>query len=165
MFKTTPEEMARIKGSLDKSISEQHVIFETLNYNPYDDGQNHDEVLNNYVVVVMQKSQYESQREEYISWPEDYGICDEARAEQIKAGAPLTQHEDNAINESIFEHDDTYMVVGVITDGVDEIYTLKVHQIQGRLGVHVIDFLGFYDTREAAEDAVTNTDYFVYGSF
>ena len=157
--------MAKIKGSLDKSISEQQAIFETLNYNPYDDAQNHDDIFNNYVLVVMQKSQYESQREEYISWPEDYGICDEARAAQIKAGAPLTQHEDNAINESIFEQDDTYMVISVITDGVDEIHALKVHQVQGQGGVHVIDFLGFYGTREAAEDAVTKTDYFVYGSF
>jgi len=81
------------------------------------------------------------------------------------AGAPLTQHEDNAINESIFEHDDTYMVVGVITDGVNEVHALKVHQVQGQGGVHVIDFLGFYGTREAAEDAVKNTDYFVYESF
>ena len=53
------------------------------------------------------------------------------------------------------------MVVGVITDGVNEVHALKVHQVQGQGGVHVIDFLGFYGTRETAEDAVKNTDYFV----
>ena len=99
------------------------------------------------------------------TYPVDYGICDEDRELEIKAGSPLTSLEKQLIDDKIFEHDDTYMVINKFSDGKDEVFGLKVHQVQGQLGIQVIDFLGFFSSEEDAEAAITESDYKIYAPF
>lgn len=164
MFVVSKEQMQQINGSLASDIFEQTAIFESLNYNPYDDDAN-DQFGGTYHSVVMPNYSYKSSYEEMATYPVDYGICDEDREVEIKAGSPLTSLEKQLIDDKIFEDDDTYIVINKFSDGKDEVFGLKVHQVQGQLGIQVIDFLGFFSTEEAAEAAILACDYKIYSPF
>ena len=129
-------------------------VFDALNYNPYDDDVN-DQFGGTYHSVAMPNYSYKLSFEDMAAYPVDYGICDEEETE-IKAGAPLTSLEKQLIDDKIFEHDDTYIVINKFSDTNEEVFGLKVHQVQGQLGIQVI--LGFFSTEEAAE-AILECDY------
>lgn len=164
MFSVSSDQMKQIRASLKTGFLDQSAIFEALNYNPYDDDVN-DQFGGTYHSVVMPNYSYKSSYEDMATYPVDYGICDEDREVEIKAGSPLTSLEKQLIDDKIFEDDDTYMVINKFSDGKDEVFGLKVHQVQGQSGIQVIDFLGFFETVEAAEAAIQNHDYKVYEPF
>lgn len=156
--------MNKIKSALSLGFEIQEQVFNDLNYNPYDDDVN-DQFGGTYHSVVMPNYSYKSSFEDMATYPVDYGICDEDREVEIKSGSPLTSLEKQLIDDKIFDHDDTYMVINKFSDGKDEVFGLKVHQVQGQLGIQVIDFLGFFSSEEDAEAAITESDYKIYEPF
>ena len=164
MFLVSKEQFAQIKASLAKGVLEQAAVFDALNYNPYDDDVN-DQFGGTYHSVAMPNYSYKLSFEDMAAYPVDYGICDEEREAEIKAGSPLTSLEKQLIDDKIFEHDDTYIVINKFSDRNEEVFGLKVHQVQGQLGIQVIDFLGFFSSEEAAEAAILECDYKIYSPF
>ncbi|MDC1157668.1 hypothetical protein OAU07_06850 [Alphaproteobacteria bacterium] len=158
MYHLTEEQMHSIKLSLDNGLEAQEAIFNSLDFNPYDD-----EGAGGYDSVVMERERYESERKERTGYPLDYGICEtDERAEVIKAGAALSEAEEQALNENIFEHDDTLMVITKLSDGTEEVLGVTVQQIWGQAGLHVIDFLGFFANDDDAQKAIEAADYVTF---
>lgn len=156
MYKLTTEQMSQIKAVVDKGLEAQEAVFNALDLNPYEGGGGYDS-------VVMERDRYEGERKERISYPLDYGICEtEERAEEISAGATLIDEEEKALNENIFEEDDTFMVVTEISDGTESVFAVNVQQMWGQGGLHVIDFLGFFANDDDAQKAIEAADYVTF---
>ena len=79
---------------------EQATVFDALNYNPYDDDVN-DQFDGTYHSVAMPNYSYKLSFEDMAAYPVDYGICDEEREAEIKAGSPLTSLEKQLIDDKI----------------------------------------------------------------
>ena len=123
MYETTTEQMAQIKAVVGKGLEAQEAVFNALDFNPYEGGGGYDS-------VVMERERYESERKERTGYPLDYGICEtDERAEEIKAGAALSEAEEQALNENIFDGDDTLMVITELSDGTDKVQAVTVQQI------------------------------------
>ena len=158
MHAITNEQMTQIKAVVSKPLEAQEAVFNALDFNPYDD-----EGAGGYDSVVMERERYESERKERIGYPLDYGICEtDERAEEIKAGAALSDAEEQALNENIFDGDDTLMVITELSDGTDKVQAVTVQQIWGQGGLHVIDFLGFFANYEDAQKAIEAADYVTF---
>ena len=158
MYEMTTEQMAQIKAVVGKGPEAQEAVFNALDFNPYDD-----EDIGGLDSVVMERERYESERKERIDYPLDYGICEtDERAEEIKAGAALSEAEEQALNENIFDGDDTLMVITELSDGTDKVLAVTVQQIWGQGGLHVIDFLGFFANYDNAQKAVGAADYVTF---
>jgi hypothetical protein len=158
MYQVTPEKMVKIKVVVGQGLEAQEAVFNALDFNPYDD-----EGAGGYDSVVMERERYESERKERIGYPLDYGICEtDERAEEIKAGVALSEAEEQALNENIFDGDDTLMVITELSDGTDKVLAVTVQQIWGQGGLHVIDFLGFFANYEDAQKAIEAADYVTF---
>ena len=158
MYDVSPEQTAQITATLGKPLEAQEAVFNALDFNPYDD-----EAAGGYDSVVMERERYESERKERVDYPLDYGICEtEERAEEIKAGATLSEAEEQALNENIFDGDDTLMVVTELSDGTDKVQAVTVQQIWGQAGLHVINFLGFFASDDDAQKAIEAADYVTF---
>jgi len=158
MYETTTEQMAQIRSVVGKPLEAQEAVFSALDFNPYDD-----EAVGGYVSVVMERERYESERKERIGYPLDYDVCEtDERAEEIKAGAALSEAEEQALNENIFDGDDTLMVITELSDGTDKVLAVTVQQIWGQGGLHVIDFIGFFANYEDAQKAIEAADYVTF---
>jgi hypothetical protein len=81
---------------------------------------------------------------------------------QIKAGAALTDEEEEIVNRDIFEDDDTYMVVTEMSDGNRNALAVNVQQMWGQAGLHVINFLGFFANDDDAQKAIESADYVTF---
>lgn len=158
MYEMTTEQIIRIRAVLGKPLEAQQKAFSALDFNPYfDEG----DVTN--ASLVMERERYEGERKERVSYPLDYGVCEtEERAEEISSGATLTDEEEQALNENIFEEDDTFMVVTEISDGTDSVFAVNVQQMWGQGGLHVIDFIGFFANYEDAQKASEAADYVTF---
>jgi hypothetical protein len=157
-YSLSTEQMAKITSVLGKALKFQVPIFTGLDFNPYDD-----EGIGSLDSIVMERERYESERKERIGCPLDYGVCDtEERAEEIKAGAALTDEEEQMLNNDIFDQDDTYMVVTEMSDGNRNALAVNVQQMWGQGGLHVIDFLGFFANHEDAQKAIEAADYVTF---
>ena len=89
MYEMTTEQMAQIKAVVGKGLEAQEAVFNSLDFNPYDD-----EDIGGLDSVVMERERYKSERKERVDYPLDYGICEtDERAEKIKAGAALSKAE------------------------------------------------------------------------
>ena len=158
MYHLTEEQMHGIKLSLDNGLEAQEAVFNTLDFNPYDD-----EGAGGYDSVVMERERYESERKERLESPIDYGVCEtDEREAEIVAGAALTQEEERSLNENVFEHDDTLMVITKLSDGTEEVLAVTVQQIWGQAGLNVIDFLGFFANDDDAQKAIEAADYVTF---
>lgn len=158
MYEMKTEQMAQIKAVVGKGLKAQEAVFNTLDFNPYND-----EGAGGYDSVVMERERYESERKERIGYPLDYGICEtDERAEEIKAGAALSEAEEQALNENIFDGDDTLMVITELSDGTDKVLAVTVQQIWGQAGIHVINFLGFFANDDDAQKAIEAADYVTF---
>ena len=158
MYKMTTEQMAQIKAVVSKPLEAQEAVFNSLDFNPYDD-----EDIGGLDSVVMERERYESERKERIGYPLDYDICEtDERAEEIKAGAALSDAEEQALDENIFDGDDTLMVITELSDGTDKVLAVTVQQIWGQGGLHVIDFIGFFANDADAQKAIETTDYVTF---
>ena len=156
MFQVTTRQIKRLKASLGQGIEAQELVFNALDLNPYEGGVG-------YNSVVMERERYEGERKERISYPLDYGVCEtEERAKEISAGAALTNEEEHALNENIFEEDDTFMVVTELSDGTDSVFAVNVQQMWGQGGLHVIDFIGLFENYEDAQKASEAADYVTF---
>ncbi|ADE38428.1 hypothetical protein [Candidatus Puniceispirillum marinum] len=158
MFEITTEQMTQIKSTLNNSVAEQEIIFNKLDFNPYGS-----DVFKPYHSVVMDREKYDGERKERLEYPADYGICEtEERSEEIKAGAALTDGEERAIDESIFDGDDAFMVIEELTDDNEIILALTVQQIWGQAGIQIISFLGFFTDDADAQKAIEQADYVTF---
>ena len=158
MYPISDEKLKEIFACLVNDYRSQKTVFNSLNFNPYDD-----EGVGGYDSVVMERDRYNQERKERISSPIDYGVCEtEERAEEISAGAILTDEEEQALNENIFDQDDTLMVVTEMSDGTDSVFAVTVQQIWGQSGLHVTDFIGFFESEAAAQTAIKQADYITY---
>ena len=158
MYQVTPEKMVKIKVVVGKGLEAQEAVFNALDFNPYDD-----EGAGGYDSVVMERERYGSERKERIGYPLDYGICEtDERAEEIKAGAALSEAEEQALNENIFDGDDTLMVITELSDGTDKVLAVTVQQIWGQAGIHVINFVGFFANDDDAQKAIESADYVTF---
>ena len=150
--------MAQIRAVVGKPLEAQEAVFNSLDFNPYDD-----EDIGGLDSVVMERERYKSERKERIDYPLDYGICEtDERAEEIKAGAALSEAEEQALNEDIFDGDDTLMVINELSDGTDKVQAVTVQQIWGQAGLHVINFIGFFANYEDAQKAIESVDYVTF---
>ena len=155
MYKITTEQMTIIKAVVGNGLEAQEAVFNALDFNPYEDGD-----IGSLDSVVMERERYKSERKERVDYPLDYGICEtDERAEEIKAGAALSEAEEQALNENIFDGDDTLMVITELSDGTDKVLAVTVQQIWGQAGLNVIDFLGFFANYEDAQKAIGAADY------
>jgi len=158
MYAMTTEQMTQIKAVVGKPLEAQEAVFSALDFNPYDD-----EAVGGYDSVVMERERYESERKERVSYPLDYDICEtDERVEEIKAGAALSEAEEQALNENIFDGDDTLMVITELSDGTDKVLAVTVQQIWGQGGLHVIDFIGFFANDADAQNAIEAADYVTF---
>ena len=158
MYKMTTEQIAQIKAVVGKGLEAQEAVFNSLDFNPYDD-----EDIGGLDSVVMERERYKSERKERIDYPLDYGICEtDERAEEIKAGAALSEAEEQALNENIFDGDDTLMVITELSDGTDKVLAVTVQQIWGQAGIHVINFVGFFANDDDAQKAIEAADYVTF---
>ena len=156
MFQVTTRQIKRLKASLGQGIEAQELVFNALDLNPYEGGVG-------YNSVVMERERYEGERKERLSYPLDYGVCEtEERAEEITAGAALTDEEEQALNQNIFDEDDTFMVVTELSDGTDSVFAVNVQQMWGQGGLHVIDFIGLFENYEDAQKASEAADYVTF---
>ncbi|ADE38425.1 hypothetical protein [Candidatus Puniceispirillum marinum] len=164
MYKISPEQMVQIKAVVGNGHEAQEAIFNALDFDPYEyEGGCDSDVVWGYDSVVMERERYESERKERLENPADYGICEtEERSEEIKAGAVLTQKEERSLNENIFDHDHTFMVISTFSNGTDEIIAVTVQQIWGQLGIHVINFIGFFANDADAQKAIEQADYVTF---
>ena len=158
MYEMTTEQMAQIKAVVGKPLEAQEPVFSALEFNPYEDGD-----IGSLDSVVMERERYKSERKERVDYPLDYGICEtDERAEEIKAGAALSEAEEQALNENIFDGDDTLMVITELSDGTDKVLAVTVQQIWGQGGLHVIDFIGFFANDADAQKAIESADYVTF---
>ncbi|MDA8649217.1 hypothetical protein N9M31_04310 [Alphaproteobacteria bacterium] len=158
MYEITTEQMSEINAVVSKGLEAQEAVFNALDFNPYDD-----EGAGGYDSVVMERERYESERKERTGYPLDYGICEtDERAEEIKAGAALSEAEEQALNENIFDGDDTLMVITEMSDGTDKVLAVTVQQIWGQAGIHVINFVGFFANDDDAQKAIESADYVTF---
>ena len=158
MYKITTEQMTEITAVVSKPLEAQAAVFNSLDFNPYDD-----EDIGGLDSVVMERERYKSERKERIGYPLDYGICEtDERAEEIKAGAALSEAEEQALNENIFDGDDTLMVITELSDSTYKVQAVTVQQIWGQAGLHVIDFIGFFATDADAQKAIEAADYVTF---
>ena len=158
MYKLSSEQMTQIRSVVGKPLEAQEAVFTALDFNPYDD-----EDIGALESVVMERERYESERKERIGYPLDYDICEtDERAEEIKAGAALSDAEEQALDENIFDGDDTLMVITELSDGTDKVLAVTVQQIWGQGGLHVIDFIGFFANYEDAQKAIETADYVTF---
>ena len=158
MYTLSTTQMAQIKVTVGKAIEAQEKVVNTLEFNPYED-----EGAGGYDSVVMERERYEGERKERIESPTAYGVCEtDEREAEIVAGAALTQEEERSLNENIFEHDDTLMVITKLSDGADEVLAVTVQQIWGQAGLHVINFLGFFANDDDAQKAIEAADYVTF---
>ena len=74
----------------------------------------------------------------------------------------VTKEEERSLNENIFEHDDTLMVVTELSDGTNKVQAVTVQQIWGQAGLNVIDFLGFFANYEEAQKAIEAAEYVTF---
>ena len=156
MYKLTTEQMSQIKAVVGKGLEAQEAVFNALDLNPYEGGRGYDS-------VVMERERYEGERKERLSYPLDYGVCEtEERAKEISSGATLIDEEEKALNENIFEEDDTFMVVTELSNGTDSVFAVNVQQMWGQGGLHVIDFLGFFANDGDAQKAIEAADYVTF---
>ena len=158
MYEVTYEQMSKIRAVLDKGLCEQKRVFDALDFNPsyYGSGL--------FDSVVMERERYENERQERIENPIDYGVCEtDDREAEIKAGAVLSPEEERAVNEGIFDHDDTLMVTTELSSSEDKLLVVTVQQIWGQGGLHVINFLGFFEKIESARRAIERADYVTFG--
>ena len=85
MYEMTTEQMAQIKAVVAKALEAQEAVFNTLDFNPYDD-----DGAGGYESVVMERERYESERKDRLESPIDYGVCEtDEREAEILAGAAL----------------------------------------------------------------------------
>ena len=158
MYEMTTEQMAQIKAAVGKPLEAQEAVFNALDFNPYDD-----EGAGGYDSVVMERERYESERKERLESPIDYGVCEtDEREAEILEGSALTKEEERSLDENIFEHDDTLMVITKLSDGTDEVLAATVQQIWGQSGIHVINFLGFFANDDDAQKAIEAADYVTF---
>ena len=158
MYDVSPEQTAQITATLGKPLEAQEAVFNSLDFNPYDD-----EDIGGLDSVVMERERYKSERKERLGYPLDYGICEtDERTEEIKDGATLSEAEEQALNENIFDGDDTLMVITELSDGTDNVLAVTVQQIWGQAGLHVIDFLGFFANDDDAQKAIEAADYVTF---
>ena len=158
MYQVTPEKMVKIKVVVGKGLEAQEAVFNALDFNPYDNDD-----IGSLDSVVMERERYESERKERVDYPLDYGICEtEERAKEIKAGAALSEAEEQALNENIFDGDDTLMVITELSDGTEKVLAVTAQQIWGQGGLHVIDFLGLFANYEDARKAIDAADYVTF---
>ena len=158
MYKMTTEQMTQIKAVVGKGLEAQEAVFNSLDFNPYDD-----EGAGGYDSVVMERERYEGERKERLESPIDYGVCEtDEREAEIVAGAALTKEEEQSLNENIFEHDDTLMVTSTLSDGTKEVITVTVQQIWGQAGLNVVNFLGFFANDNDAQKAIEAADYVTF---
>ena len=158
MYKMTTEQIAQIKAVVGKGLEAQEAVFNSLDFNPYDD-----EDIGGLDSVVMERERYESERKERVGYPLDYGICEtDERAEEIKAGAALSEAEEQALNENIFDGDNTLMGITEMSDGTDKVLAVTVQQIWGQAGIHVINFVGFFANDDDAQKAIEAADYVTF---
>ena len=158
MYEMTTEQMAQIKAVVGKGLEAQEAVFNSLDFNPYDD-----EGAGGYDSVVMERERYEGERKERLESPIDYGVCEtDEREAEILAGAALTKEEERSLNENIFEHDDTLMVITKLSDSAGEVLAVTVQQIWGQSGIHVINFLGFFANDDDAQKAIESADYVTF---
>jgi hypothetical protein len=156
MYEMTTEQMAQIKAVVGKGLEAQEAVFNALDFNPYDGGGGYDS-------VVMERERYESERKERLESPIDYCVCEtEEREAEILAGAALTKDEERSLDENIFEHDDTLMVITKLSDGTVEVLAVTVQQIWGQAGLNVINFLGFFANDNDAQKAIESADYVTF---
>ena len=156
MYEITTEHITQIKAVVGKGLEAQEAVFNALDFNPYEGGGGYDS-------VVMERDRYESERKERMESPIDYCVCEtEEREAEILAGATLTKEEEQSLNENIFEHDDTLMVITKLSDGTEEVLAVTVQQIWGQAGLNVIDFLGFFANDDDAQKAIEAADYVTF---
>ena len=74
----------------------------------------------------------------------------------------LETSSESTLNENIFDQDDTLMVVTEMSDGTNSVFAVTVQQIWGQSGLHVIDFIGFFESEAAAQTAIKQADYVTY---
>ncbi len=157
MFKISSELLSKIQQSLNNNLSGQKGIFEAMDLNPYDDFDG-DLDADRRCKTAMYRVKYEMEKEERTKYADSFFLFSEMRCEEIMAGAELTQDEEHAVHEAIFEDDDSFAVISELSDGERSLFTLTMQQIQGQGGLHILEFLGFYESEKSAEDALESMD-------
>ena len=85
MYKLSSEQITQIRSVVGKPLEAQEAVFNTLDFNPYEDGD-----IGSLDSVVMERERYKSERKERLESPIDYGVCEtDEREAEILAGAAL----------------------------------------------------------------------------
>lgn len=158
MFKITSNQMLELRSSINSGLEKQKTVFDKLNFSPYDDDGT-GEFGGTYYAIAMLKETYKAAVDNIKADPYYHGICDEVRDKEITSGASLTKAEQDAIDQEIFQDDDTVIVMSNLSDGKSSIVCVSVQQSQGQGGIQVIDFLGFYKDSNDAERAILTSNY------
>ena len=157
MFKVTTQQMQQLKASLGESATEQKVLFDTIGFTPADDPREP------YYSRVMPKEEFDRYRNEIVSSPYDFAICDEERASEIERGATLTEDEEYAILDHMFAYQDEHLCFNEFSDEVDTLICANVTHYVENESVAIKEFLGFFQSMTDAVGAIHTFGYELYG--
>ena len=94
---------------------------------------------------------------------DDYDLFSENRCAKIKKGSVLSLEEEERLHDYIFEHNDEQFIdTAEISDQNDTVFCVYLTQNEGRLGLAVADFFGFYTSKQEAVTAVEKLSDFVF---
>ena len=157
MFRVTSQQMQQIKASLNEDTAVQQVLFDTIGFTPADDP------LEPYYSRVMPKEEFDRCRNEIVSSPYDFAICDEERASEIQGGATLTEEEEHAVRDHIFAYQDEHLCFNEFSDGVDTLICANVTHYVENETVAIKEFLGFFQSTTNAVAALHTFNYELHG--
>ena len=157
MFNVTTQQMQLIKASLNESTAVQQVLFDSIGFTPADDP------LEPYYARVMPKEEFDRYRNEIVSSPYDFAICDEERASEIQGGATLTKEEEYAVLDHIFAYQDEHLCFNEFSDGVDTLICANVTHYVENESVSIKEFFGFFQSVTDAVAALHTFNYELYG--
>ena len=67
---------------------------------------------------------------------------------------PYDDESAEILGDNIFGDEDSYLVLNIISDGLETLFFLNTHVSEGQLGLRASNFYGFYLSKQKALDAV-----------
>ena len=156
MHQVTTENMNAILGVIKSDLSEQKRIFEALALNPYDNDFDANPLMSQ---PILFKKDVDYDLKEIIELFGD-GYVSEEREEELRVGGKLTNEELQELYELVIQREldsesVNYLVVAQIQSPQQKsIYALYSEAMLGQGGIHIMNFFGFFEDAESAENSL-----------
>ena len=139
---------------------QQKLVFDALQLNPYDNDFDANPLM---FQQILFKKDVDCRLNEIIELFGD-GYVSEEREEELRTGGKLTSDERQELYDLVIQQDlesdsVNYLVVAEIQSPQQKsIYALYSEAMLGQGGIHIMNFFGFFEDAESAQDSVQTLD-------